>query len=729
MEQKKNRQRFFLKVVLPSVVTMVLFVAAIFLILIPSFRDAMMMDKKEMIKELSETAWSILSEAAELEHKGELTKKEAQARAISEINGLRYGNDMKDYFWICDMTPKMIAHPYRPELNGKDMSTFIDANNKKMFLEFVNVVKEQKEGYVEYYWQWKDDPNKIVPKLSYVKEFAPWQWIIGTGIYLEDVEQDISAITNRVIIISIIIAIISILLMFLVIYHSHSVERDRDQAQQDLKASKEKYQALVESSSEAFVLILDKKINYANSAALSIFQYSENEFLSLDLDAIIDPENIEDRSKLMKLIDENIEESHFESNLCRKDKTTIHALLSISKVSLQEREGLIIIIKEISAEEMHTRHAQQRKVSEDQKNLIIDLQNQHRLAGDALPDWENVSSLTSYEDVISFNEKFPIKLKALIDTGINIENLTDITSKMVDAITLRFIKLAIEKLGKPPLPFCFIVFGSEGRSEQTLVTDQDNAIIYNNPTDGDNEEEIKEYFLSLGTLVCDWLNDAGYHYCKGGNMAKNSKWILSVDEWESCFGDWIYNATPSNLLRINIFFDFRPLYGESTLADNLWSFIDKTIESNKEFLLHFVNDALLYKPPITLFGNIALKDKDGQRETFSIKEVICAIVQFARIYALQHKIKATNTLKRLELLKDQKLIKESTYREISEVYKLLMNLRFKHQAMKMQNGNTPDNRINPKLLTDIEREILKKSFTAINSFQTKISYDFKGVSN
>ena len=109
--------------------------------------------------------------------------------------------------------------------------------------------------------------------------------------------------------------------------------------------------------------------------------------------------------------------------------------------------------------------------------------------------------------------------------------------------------------------------------------------------------------------------------------------------------------------------------------------------------------------------------------------MISAIVQFARIYALQHKIKATNTLKRLELLKDQNFIMDSTYREISEVYKLLMNLRFKHQAMEMQNGNFPDNSINPKLLTDIEREILKKSFAAINSFQTKISYDFKGVSS
>ncbi len=687
----------------------------------------MMQDKKDMIKELSETAWSILNEYSEQEKEGQLTTEEAQAHAISEINGLRYGNDMKDYFWISDMTPRMITHPYRPELNGSNLSDFTDANNKKIFVEIVKIVKKQKEGYLEYYWQWKDNPDKIVPKISFIKEFAPWHWIIGTGIYLQDVEQEISNITHRVIIISITIAIISVFLMFIVIYHSHSIEKERQKNHTALIAAKEKYQALIESAPEAFILVLDGKFNYANKAALRILKYTEREFLNLALLDIISPTNTAQRDELTMRLTEKTDETNFEVVLYSQDKTDINAVLSVSQVTLQEKDGFIIIIHEASVEQMKSRIARHRKFAAEQKELIINLQNKQRLAGNDLADWESAAVSSSVAELILLRQGFPIKLKALIDAGVNIEHLTGITSQMVDAVTVRFIELAIEELGAPPSPFCFIVFGSEGRSEQTLKTDQDNAIIYQIPANSTDHTIIKAYFLKLGTKVCDWLNDAGYSYCKGDNMAKNEKWVQSTDEWNSCFNDWIYKASPNDLLRINIFFDFRALYGTTSLATNLWEFINESINNHQEFLRYFVQDALLYKPPLTLFGNIALRDKGENKETISIKEVISAIVQFARIYALKYHINETNTLERLQALSEQQFIKNSTYREISEVYRLLMQLRFKHQSLSMDNGEEPDNRINPKELTEIEREILKKSFAAINSFQTKLSYDFKGT--
>ena len=181
-----------------------------------------------------------------------------------------------------------------------------------------------------------------------------------------------------------------------------------------------------------------------------------------------------------------------------------------------------------------------------------------------------------------------------------------------------------------------------------------------------------------------------------------------------------------DILKINIYFDFRSLYGENSLAEELWDFIGATIKEHPEFLLHFAEDALLYKPPITLFGNIALRDKGDDKETISLKGVISAIVQFARIYALKNQIRENNTLERLRVLKDKEFIKELTCRETSEVYSMLMHMRFKYQAKSMGIGDLPHNRINPKTLTDIEREILKKAFVDINGFQSKISYDFKG---
>lgn len=725
-EVNRKPAKFFLKIILPAVVTMALFIVAIFQIIIPSFRKAMLMEKKEMIRELSETAWSILNEQYELQLKGDFTEQQAQARAIAEIRGLRYGRDMKDYFWICDMKPKMVVHPYRPELDGKDLTNFKDPHNKRVFVEFVDVVNKKKEGFVEYYWQWKDDSERIVPKLSYVKEFEPWRWIIGTGIYLEDVEQEINGISNRIISISIQIALVSILLMLVVIYHSHTIEKERHISQLELKQARDKYQALIESSSEAFILIVGNKMNYANSAALKLLKCNEAEFLKLEVTDIISKDLTDDRKKLQKLLDEQIEDAQLESELLRQDDTTVPAVFSISQVLLGERRGFIIIVKEISPEKMKSRLARQRRLAEEQKKILADLHNTQRLSGEPLPDWSKAAQTSSVEELIKLRLGFPAKLKSLIDSGIKVENLTGINTRMSDAVNCRFIELAIEEIGEPPTPFSFIVYGSQGRNEQTLKTDQDNGIIFQVPEKGEDLEEIRAYFLKLGAKVCYWLQEAGYPYCGDNNMANNKKCVLTLEEWKTCFNNWIFNATPNNILRVNIYFDFRSLYGKSELVDELWQDVHDTIDGRPEFLMHFVEDALLYKPPITLFGNIATKGKGEKKETVSMKEVISAIVQFGRIYALKNRVHETNTIERLRELMEKGLLKESTFRETMEVYDLLMSIRFKYQAKAMDNGDAPNNQINPKKLTEIEREILKKAFTGISNLQAKISYDFKG---
>ena len=177
------RKRFFVRIVFPTLLAIVLFIIAMFVIIIPSFERTIMDRKKEMIRELTNSAWSILAEFEREEKAGTYTKEEAQKLAILRIETLRYGIEDKDYFWITDMHPRMIMHPYIPELNGTDLTDYKDPNGKRLFVEFVDVVKKSGHGYVEYSWQWMDDPNHIVPKISYVREFKPWEWIIGTGIY------------------------------------------------------------------------------------------------------------------------------------------------------------------------------------------------------------------------------------------------------------------------------------------------------------------------------------------------------------------------------------------------------------------------------------------------------------------------------------------------------------------------------------------------------------------
>ena len=234
-----------IRMIAPSIVSILLFVVVIFQIIIPSLEERMIARKKEMIRELVMSAWGILSEFHRLEQETRLTREEAQAQAVSLIRSLRYGPEMKDYFWINDRQPTIVMHPYRLDLEGKNVSELVDPNGKYIFLEFLKVVRENGEGYVDYMWQWKDDPNLVVPKLSFVKGFDPWGWIIGTGIYIEDVHAEIASVDRTLKMISLgILALIS-LLSFYVMGQGMVVEKKRRRAEKELAQHRDHLEVVV----------------------------------------------------------------------------------------------------------------------------------------------------------------------------------------------------------------------------------------------------------------------------------------------------------------------------------------------------------------------------------------------------------------------------------------------------------------------------------------------------
>ncbi len=182
-----------------------------------------------MIQELTNSAWNILAKLENDERQGLLTREQAQRQAIDQIQNLHYGQEVKDYFWINDMHPRMVIHPYRNDLNGKDLSDYTDPDGKRVFVEFVNIVKEQGSGFVYYKWQSYDNQNLVLPKISYVKGFAPWGWIIGTGIYMEDIRIEIEEMSSKVIRISLVILLFISLLFTSII--SIAIKRRSSSAQ------------------------------------------------------------------------------------------------------------------------------------------------------------------------------------------------------------------------------------------------------------------------------------------------------------------------------------------------------------------------------------------------------------------------------------------------------------------------------------------------------------------
>lgn len=245
------------RIVMPALLTILLFVTVIFLILLPQLEQSFLSRKKEMIHELTETVWSLLVSYHEREISGELTREEAQLRAVLRIRTLRYGPEKKDYFWINDMVPRMIMHPYRTDLEGRDISTFEDPNGKRLFQEFVDVVRRQGAGYVDYLWQWKDDPKKIFPKVSYIKGFSPWDWVIGTGIYIEDVRAEIAELRKKLTIISIAILLLVSMLALYSVRQTMRTEQEklrifleRESLMKSLEQSKERFRNLLETTSD-----------------------------------------------------------------------------------------------------------------------------------------------------------------------------------------------------------------------------------------------------------------------------------------------------------------------------------------------------------------------------------------------------------------------------------------------------------------------------------------------
>ncbi|MGD8453914.1 MAG: cache domain-containing protein [Phycisphaerae bacterium] len=185
------------RIVLPSVAGVLLFSAAIFLVILPTLKQTLMNRKREVIRSLTQAVCAELASFERQVQSGQMRRAAAQAEAIALVRDTRYGSDAKDYFWIMDTHPRMIMHPYRPHLNGQDLTEYADPRGTHLFVDAVHAVQGDGHGYISYMWQWKDDPTRIVPKLSYVQRFAPWDWIVGTGLYTDDVAAEIAAVSHR----------------------------------------------------------------------------------------------------------------------------------------------------------------------------------------------------------------------------------------------------------------------------------------------------------------------------------------------------------------------------------------------------------------------------------------------------------------------------------------------------------------------------------------------------
>ncbi|WP_210520993.1 DUF294 nucleotidyltransferase-like domain-containing protein [Hymenobacter terricola] len=321
-------------------------------------------------------------------------------------------------------------------------------------------------------------------------------------------------------------------------------------------------------------------------------------------------------------------------------------------------------------------------------------------------------------------EQVPEMVYQLLNRGVKPEIVNQVITTVSDTIALKVIEGAIAELGPPPAKFVFMVLGSEGRKEQTLLTDQDNAIIYEDKAN-EHRELVRDYFLKFAEIVSDQLNEIGFSYCEGGFMAKNPKWTHSLSHWKRNYVEWLTDSNPETGMQFAASFDCRYLYGDATIMDELHEFLDVELQKPRDRFFHYMAvNALQYEPPLTFFRNIRTFTV-GTQQVFNLKKTMSPIVDLVRMYALKHRIFATNTGERLEALKVLGVFTESETQELLQSYYYLMGVRLKKQAVQIISDKVPpDNYLDPKSLTKVEQVTLKEIFKVIADFQLKIKVGF-----
>ncbi|GAA5218275.1 DUF294 nucleotidyltransferase-like domain-containing protein [Corallincola platygyrae] len=706
---------FGLRIVMPTVLAIVLFVTAIIFVIVPLVEDSMMGQKRQMIKELTSSAVSIVDNYIALEQQGELTRDQAQTRAAQEIKAMRYGEENKDYFFITDMHPRMVMHPYRADLKGADLTNYTDSENKSgklIFVEFTELVKANQEGYLEYLWQWKDDADKTAPKLSYVRGVDEWQWIVGTGVYFDDVQKGIDKLERTLFIIFFLITLGLAGIMGYIMAQSRTLENRKKRAEVALHEAKDRYRALVESSNEGYILEADGEILYSNNRLHRMVGYGDSELKSHDIwsELLPDtPQNSRVLHHLLELFNHAAEPGEFEAQLRTKSGKPLDVILSSSKIFFSEKHGHVISFRPIT-----------RKIYGGAYGLVKQVIDYQGLTSHIVTD---IGQSDSHGHVVEALNQLPDLVREMIDAGARPDNLRRAIGSAYDAAICRFIDLTIEELGEPPVPFSFISFGSNARHDMTLFSDQDNAIMFQAPTDDTSVKTVRRYFLHLAERVCGMLNQAGYSYCEGLIMATNHQWCLTLEEWKANFTDWIEQAEPDSILELNVFFDIRATYGEKTLVDELQQHIQTLNQSHPEFLPNYARNCLSYKVPLNRGNQIKTENVDGV-ESVNLKACLRPMEIFCRIYALKHDIREANTMTRLKQLAAREEIDQKTFREMVYIFDHIWHLRFMNQIVEYTDLRKVNDVLAINDLTELEQQNLRNVLMRVSLFHEKINQDF-----
>ena len=307
----------------------------------------------------------------------------------------------------------------------------------------------------------------------------------------------------------------------------------------------------------------------------------------------------------------------------------------------------------------------------------------------------------------------------MLQHGIAAEQLTQILSALNDTLTRRILELERERHSIDDIEWCWLAFGSEGRLEQTLASDQDNGIIFRVPKDT-SAETLRKRLLPFAQAVNNALDACGYPLCTGGIMAGNPQWCLSLDEWGAHFSNWIRDPLPEALLNSTIFFDFRGLFGVEGLADTLRGHLLELTRDNGRFLRMMASQALQIEPPLGILRDFVLQDDGPHAGTIDLKKRGARLfVDAARVIGLATGVTHTGTAARIRLGGERMNLPPSECDAVVEAFYFI-------QLMRLRGGTGESaNHLDPETLNEIDRRILKECFRQARRVQTRVKLDYQ----
>ncbi len=325
----------------------------------------------------------------------------------------------------------------------------------------------------------------------------------------------------------------------------------------------------------------------------------------------------------------------------------------------------------------------------------------------------------SAEEMAEVTARIPRLLMQLVAANNAHEVVTRLITDIADTVTRRLLKLAETQFGPAPVPWLWLACGSQGRQEQTGITDQDNCLILDDSVTDDD----MEFFRQMAKYVSDGLNTAGYVYCPGDMMATNPRWCQPRRVWRRYFEKWVDSPSPEAQMLASVMFDLRPIGGTPALFRDLQTETLAMASKNSIFVAHMISNSLKHQPPLGLLRGFATIRSGEYKNHIDLKlGGVVPVADLARVYAIKGRLSAVNTRARLEGAEHAGVISISGARDLIEAYDLIARLRLENQAALVRSGRKPDNFLAPSDLSDFERSHLRDAFVVVRTMQSALGH-------